>query len=106
MLKAIVSKPNLSESFLAGYRAPMPRAAWTDDAAWAFLAEIAPYTVDGEIDYAGDDNTYWRHRFDQEKGEWLEEEGYIAYEDGGKSIQELLSFRNEPEKDSQDEPER
>ena len=79
---------------------------YTDDAAWAFLAEIAPYTVDGEIDYAGDDNTYWRHRFDQEKGEWVEEEGYIAYEDGGKSIQELLSFRNEPEKDSQDEPER
>ena len=79
---------------------------YTDDAVWAFLAEIAPYTVDGEIDYAGDDNTYWRHRFDKEKGEWLEEEGYIAYEDGGKSVQELLSFRNEPEKDSQDEPER
>ena len=37
VLKAIVSKPNLSESFLAGYRAPMHRAAWTDDAAWACI---------------------------------------------------------------------
>ncbi len=79
---------------------------YTDDAAWAFLSKITPYTVAGEITYTGEDNTYWRHRFDQEKGEWVEEEGYIAYEDGGKSVQELLSFRNEPEKDSQDEPER
>ena len=79
---------------------------YTDDAAWAFLAKIAPHTVSGEIVYQGEDNTWWRHRFDKKKGEWLEEEGYIAYEDGGKSVQELLSFRNEPEKDSQDEPER
>jgi len=79
---------------------------YTDDAAWAFLAKITPHTVSGEIVYQGEDNTYWRHRFDKEKGEWLEEEGYIDYEDGGKSVQELLSFRNEPEKDSQDELER
>ena len=37
ILKEIVSKPNLSESFLAGYRAPMHRAAWTDDKAWACI---------------------------------------------------------------------
>ena len=37
VLKAIVSKPNLSESFLGGYRAPMRRAAWTDDKAWACI---------------------------------------------------------------------
>ena len=38
ILKEIVSKPNLTESFLAGYRAPMHRAAWTNDAAWACIA--------------------------------------------------------------------
>ena len=79
---------------------------YTDDAAWAFLVEIAPYTESGEIVYQGEDNTWWRHRFDKEKREWLEEEGYIAYEDGGKSIRELLDLRAEPEKDNPVEPER
>ncbi len=50
---------------------------YTDDAAWAFLAEIAPHTVSGEIVYQGEDNTWWRHRFDKKKREWLEEEGYM-----------------------------
>ena len=37
VLKALVAKPHLEESFLAGYRAPLHRAAWTDDAAWACI---------------------------------------------------------------------
>ena len=37
VLRAIVAKPHLQESFLASYRAPMHRAAWTDDAAWAAI---------------------------------------------------------------------
>ena len=37
ILKALVAKPHLEESFLAGYRAPLHRAAWTDDAAWACI---------------------------------------------------------------------
>ena len=85
---------------------PAKYTEYTDDAAWAFLAEIAPHTVSGEIVYQGEDNTWWRHRFDKEKREWLEEEGYIAYEDGGKSIRELLDLRAEPEKDDPVEPER
>ena len=79
---------------------------YTDDVAWAFLAEIAPHTVSGEIVYQGEDNTWWRHRFDKKKREWMEEEGYIAYEDGGKSIRELLDLREEPEKNDPVEPER
>ena len=79
---------------------------YTDDAAWAFLAEITPHTVSGEIVYQGEDNTWWRHRFDKAKGEWLEEEGYIAYEDSGKSVRELLDLREEPEKNNPVEPER
>ena len=34
VLREIVAKPHLGESFLAGYRAPCHRAAWTDDKAW------------------------------------------------------------------------
>ena len=48
VLKALVAKPHLAESFLAGYRAPMHRAAWTNDAAWACIANnmavLAPNT--------------------------------------------------------------
>ncbi len=79
---------------------------YTDDAAWTFLAKITPHTVSGEIVYQGEDNTWWRHRFDKEKGEWLEEEGYIEYEEGGKSIRELLSVREESFKNEPVEPER
>ncbi len=82
------------------------RSDYTDDAAWAFLAEIAPHTVSGEIVYQGEDNTWWRHRFDKKKREWLEEEGYIEYEDVGKSVRELLDLRDEPKRDDLVEPER
>ena len=79
---------------------------YTEDAAWAFLAEIAPHTVSGEIVYQGEDNTRWRHRFDKTKGEWMEEEGYIEYEDVGKSVKKLLDQRNEQQKTDPGEPER
>lgn len=79
---------------------------YTDDAAWAFLADIAPYTVSGEIVYQGEDSTWWRHRFDKTKGEWLEEEGHIEYEDAGRSVKELIDLRNEKQKDDPVEPER
>lgn len=38
ILREIVKKPGLKESFLAGYRAPIKRSAWTDDTAWAAIA--------------------------------------------------------------------
>lgn len=38
ILREIVKKPGLKESFLAGYRAPIRRSAWTDDTAWAAIA--------------------------------------------------------------------
>ena len=79
---------------------------YTDDAAWAFLADIEPHTVSGEIVYQGEDNTWWRHRFDKEKREWMEEEGYIEYEDVGKSIRDMLDIREKPEKSDPVEPER
>ena len=82
------------------------RSDYTDDAVWTFLAEIAPHTVTGEIVYQGEDNTWWRHRFDKTKGEWMEEEGYIEYEVVGKSVRKLLDQRNEKQKDDPVEPER
>lgn len=79
---------------------------YTDHAAWAFLAEITPHTISGEIVYEGEDNTWWRHRFDKTKGEWMEEEGYIEYEDVGKSVKKLLNQRNEQQKTDPGESER
>ena len=38
ILKELVKKPGLKESFLQGYRAPIHRADWTDDEKWATIA--------------------------------------------------------------------
>ena len=38
LLRKVMQTPHLSESFCVGYGAPVKRFAWTDDAAWANLA--------------------------------------------------------------------
>ena len=37
VLRKLVAKPHLQDSFLGGYCAPIHRSAWTDDKAWAMI---------------------------------------------------------------------
>lgn len=88
-------------------------ARYNEDSVYAFLAEIEPYTISGEIAYTGEDASNWRHVFDSETHQWLEQEGYVAYREDGKTIQESMAFleelakqMREPISDKTAEPER
>lgn len=88
-------------------------ARYNEDSVYAFLAEIEPYTISGEIAYIGDDSSNWRHVFDSENHQWVEQEGYIAYREDGKTIKESMAFleelakqMHEPISDKTAEPER
>ena len=43
------------------------------------LTEIAPIQEGSEIDFCGEDQTYWRYIF--ENGQWKEQNGKIVYSD-------------------------
>ena len=43
------------------------------------LTEIAPIQEGSEIDFCGEDQTYWRYIF--ENGQWKEQNGEIVYSD-------------------------
>ena len=43
------------------------------------LTEIAPIQDGSEIDFCGEDQTYWRYIF--ENGQWKEQNGEIVYSD-------------------------
>ena len=43
------------------------------------LTEIAPIQEGSEIDFCGEDQTYWRYIF--EDGQWKEQNGEIVYSD-------------------------
>ena len=49
-----------------------------EDAVLDILDKISPFISRGEIDYAGQDDEYWRFIFDGEK--FVEENGSIVYE--------------------------
>lgn len=83
---------------------------YRDDDIYAFLDEVTPYTVYGEITYVGDDNSNWRHIFEQEKKQWVEQNGRIEYEKAGTSVADCmklnkllrLKYRNDSEKEAAD----
>ena len=86
---------------------------YRDDAIYAFLAEIEPYTISGEIEYTGDDNSNWRHVFDSASHEWIEQDGYVAYKEEGSTIKQCMTYLEELTKHTNelfsrdsDEPER
>lgn len=70
-------------------------ARYNEESIYAFLAEIEPYTISGEIIYTGEDSSSWRHVFDSENHQWMEQEGYVAYREDGKTIQESMAFLEE-----------
>lgn len=88
-------------------------ARYNEDSIYAFLAEIEPYTISGEITYTGEDASNWRHVFDSETHQWMEQEGYVAYREDGKTIKESMAFleelakqMREPNSNEISEPER
>ena len=70
-------------------------AKYNEDSIYTFLAEIEPYTISGEITYTGEDSSNWRHVFDSETHQWMEQEGYVAYREDGKTIKESMAFLEE-----------
>lgn len=42
-----------------------------------FLAELEPYLESGEINYSGEDDTFWRFEFRKDK--WYKDIGHIEY---------------------------
>lgn len=68
---------------------------------YAFLTEIEPYTISGEIIYTGEDSSNWRHVFDSEAHEWVEQDGYIAYQENGKSIKQCVVYLEDLAKETQ-----
>ena len=88
-------------------------AKYNEDSIYTFLAEIEPYTISGEITYTGEDASNWRHVFDSGTHQWLEQDGYVAYREDGKTIRESMAFLEElskqmrdPISDETSEPER
>lgn len=75
-------------------------ARYNEDSVYAFLAEIEPYTISGEIIYTGEDSSNWRHVFDSESHEWIEQEGYISYKEEGKTIKQSIAYLEELAKQS------
>ena len=72
---------------------------YDDDAIRRFLADIQPYTISGVITYCGEDNSLWRHFFDPSNKIWVEQDGYVAYEDNGKSVESLIEHTVKQKKD-------
>lgn len=86
---------------------------YDDDEIYAFLAEIEPYTISGEIVYTGEDASNWRHVFDGASHEWIEQDGYVAYKEEGSTIKQCMTYLEELTKQTNelfsrdsDEPER
>ncbi len=70
-------------------------ARYNEESIYAFLVEIEPYTVSGKIIYTGEDSSNWRHVFDSENHQWVEQEGYVAYREDGKTIKQGIAFLEE-----------
>lgn len=54
------------------------------------LSAITPYTIDGDIRYAGEDETFWRFYFDKAKKKWECEPGYIVWVNAPDEIPDSL----------------
>ena len=63
---------------------------YSEDDMYRYFEKITPYTLSGEIEYVGEDNSIWRFIF--KDGEWREESGRIEY---GDSKEISLSLRPE-----------
>ena len=70
-------------------------ARYSEEKIYAFLVEIEPYTISGEIIYTGEDSSNWRHVFDSESHEWIEQDGYISYKEEGKTIKQSIAYLEE-----------
>lgn len=62
---------------------------YKEDEIIAFLKEIEPHTISGEIDYYAEGNEFWRHYFIPGKG-WVEQYGFIKYETRYRTIDSML----------------
>ena len=47
----------------------------------AVLKELSPYTCSGEIEMTGEADCHWRYRYSEKYQKWVEENGYIVYEE-------------------------
>jgi hypothetical protein len=59
-----------------------------EDDVLEYLYRIKPYTIDGEIDYFGEDDAMWRFKFID--GKWEYQDGSVVYE-------ELINEKLRPE---------
>ena len=50
-----------------------------EDSVYEYLEKLNPYTLSGEIEFRGEDNSLWRFVFKDD--EWVEESGSVIYED-------------------------
>ena len=53
-----------------------------EDSVRELFEKISDYIIDGEIDFCGEENDFWRLVYDQSAKEWREEPGRIVYESG------------------------
>jgi len=59
---------------------------YRDDEWYAFLGEITPFTKEGEVEFAGEDNTFWCFRFDRKTGRWRELNGHVEYDETDREV--------------------
>lgn len=71
---------------------------YNDDSIRHFLVDIQPNTIAGVITYCGEDNSLWRHFFDPHSKVWVEQDGYVAYEEDGKSVVSLIEHEDNQKK--------
>lgn len=50
---------------------------YDEEDAVALYKQLVPYIVSAEIEFEGEDGTYWKHAF--RDGKWIEQTGEIVY---------------------------
>lgn len=60
---------------------------YNEDALFAIFGQYIDHTTAGEITYTGEDYiTNWRHQFDEDTHEWVEQEGKVVYDNSERRI--------------------
>ncbi len=70
---------------------------YKEEVVCSLLKEIEPFTLSGEIDCFGEDNSIWRHYYDRSKHNWIKQTGSIKYDTGG-TIIDFIIARNKAAK--------
>lgn len=55
------------------------KTCFREDEVVDFLTGIADITLEGEIEYRGDDNDLWRYTWNDTEHAWVQQAGYVCY---------------------------